>query len=926
MKRICLVGFLFLIFTLVFLSCQVHAVDAFDVKIKTNSISSDQVLYPGDSVVVMVSFDHFQGRQIHAYQARLVYDTNIFAEVDENNFVSMGDWSFVHYNKRNGSFVSYHKSGVKAEQDIFQITLKVKNTISFHDITNIEITDVVATDGIKDLYANDESISFTVSSLSQSNVVDTNYKENTPFVHNYVSNQHKSFDNAYKFSPYFGYYLLIFITIFIFILLIILYRKREEKHGICRMLVFTFMFGAFVLQFFGITCEVVVAFAGRGELTGNDIIDYSDVLLLESHLTSLIPLSNESLKNADMNVDGKVTVTDLALLVQKIERVLPYEVSLSSIETSPLYISKDEEILLTFQASINYSAIIKKVVINERTYDVSFDGNTYKTFVPATSKAGQNHYMITAVILDSGRKVDVDYQFAVETLKDRPSIYQFVQSDSSLLSELYFDFYMIDSDQSFVSGKMVLVDSIDGSKREIPIHGGRNHITFSVLPNRNYLYQIFITYDRNSNREDNLYLVSDEIIKTDSVFLSSSSLFHISNAYLLTNTISKGEKAFIRFNFENISEYLPVSVMINGEGYPLQKDENGYFTSLDGFTKSGEFDLLIEKVILENDKVVSFDAIPLKVYVLKDKPTIEFRQKEDASKLKVDMDVSVIDDDSSFLNGKVVLKKGDGSIQEKEIYVGDNHITFALENATHYSYSLQITYDRDIDVFRYDYLVVGEVLKTGDLFLMNDYKLTISNVTVNKEYGVSSYFERGERAIIRFQSSNISSFIPVKAVISGKKYELIEKNGFYETELVVAKKSGIKKLTIDKIVLSNRKVISFPKKKRKKVRLEVLKREPSLYHFKRKDNSMKSTLQFSILDLDDAFVGGKVLLKGEDGTVLEKKIKKGDNSITFSLVDGVLYTYQIFITYDRDSNKVDNINLVTDKVFRKGNVMLRANI
>ena len=534
--------------------------------------------------------------------------------------------------------------------------------------------------------------------------------------------------------------------------------------------------------------------------------------------------------------------------------------------------------------------------------------------------------MFLLMELDSGRKVDVDYQFAVETLKDRPSIYQFVQSDSSLLSELYFDFYMIDSDQSFVSGKMVLVDSIDGSKREIPIHGGRNHITFSVLPNRNYLYQIFITYDRNSNREDNLYLVSDEIIKTDSVFLSSSSLFHISNAYLLTNTISKGEKAFIRFNFENISEYLPVSVMINGEGYPLQKDENGYFTSLDGFTKSGEFDLLIEKVILENDKVVSFDAIPLKVYVLKDKPTIEFRQKEDASKLKVDMDVSVIDDDSSFLNGKVVLKKGDGSIQEKEIYVGDNHITFALENATHYSYSLQITYDRDIDVFRYDYLVVGEVLKTGDLFLMNDYKLTISNVTVNKEYGVSSYFERGERAIIRFQSSNISSFIPVKAVISGKKYELIEKNGFYETELVVAKKSGIKKLTIDKIVLSNGKVISFPKKKRKKVRLEVLKREPSLYHFKRKDNSMKSTLQFSILDLDDAFVEGKVLLKGEDGTVLEKKIKKGDNSITFSLVDGVLYTYQIFITYDRDSNKVDNINLVTDKVFRKENVMLRANI
>ncbi len=916
-----LVSFLILIF--IFLSFRVEAKDSFHISFRTSLNSMDQILQPGDQVVVTFSFDHFQERGIYAYQATFSYDRDIFEEVTEKNFVSMNDWNAIQYNKRNGGFISFKSGGIKVAEDVFYITLRVKNSVSVpNGFTQIKISNVVATDGISEIHANDQTLSFSI--LPTSSVVSTsNLSSIKPtLLTNFVFDNHKIEDNASYFPSFFSYYLLIIVTVFIFILLILLYRKRDAHRSIYRMLVFTFMSGALFLQFFGITCEVVVAFAGRGELTGNDIIDYSDVLLLESHLIQLTPLPHTGIKNADMNVDGHVTITDLALLVQKLERSLDYEVVLSSIQTSKVYTLKNEENILTFQASINYPSVIKKVIINDQEYDAIIEQDHYKVEFSTSSKAGKNSYYITNVLLDNGRKIDVHYSFTVDNLKDRPVIEDFVQKENNMFARSYFDFYIVDFDQAFVNGRMVLIDSIDGSIQESPIHVGKNRLDFSIKEGRNYNYQILITYDLDSNSDDYSHFVMDDVVLSDSFFATSNYQIKVLNAQLQKNTVSKGEKIGVSFMCDS-----PLSrVIINDHEYALVKHGNVYYAFLDGFHQEGEVDLFIQGVVIEENKIVSFEDIPLKVQILKDKPSIaDFHLKEDVSKLKVAMDISVIDSDSSFLNGKVVLKKEDGGTLEKEIHVGNNHITFHLENAVNYSYSLQITYDRDSSVFHFDYLVINEVLKTGNLFLMNDYKLTVSNITANKEYGVSSYFSRGDEAFIQFQSSNISSFVPVKAVINGKKYELIEKGDFYQARVSVPLKAGIKNFVIEKLILSNGKKITIPKKMRNKVRLEVLKDDPILLGFKRKDSfdSLKSTFHFSILDLDQAFVRGKIILKGDDGTLEEKKIKVGKNNITFSLKENVLYNYCILITYDEDSNKVDNINLVTDKIYKKGEMILK---
>ncbi len=68
----------------------------------------------------------------------------------------------------------------------------------------------------------------------------------------------------------------------------------------------------FVVIFLLISLGVIYANnINKGELNGDGKVDYADVRLLEEHLIHLKELPEDKLKNADMNNDDKITVTDL---------------------------------------------------------------------------------------------------------------------------------------------------------------------------------------------------------------------------------------------------------------------------------------------------------------------------------------------------------------------------------------------------------------------------------------------------------------------------------------------------------------------------------------------------------------------------------------------------------------------------------------
>src|SRR5699024_8852724 len=106
--------------------------------------------------------------------------------------------------------------------------------------------------------------------------------------------------------------------------------------------------------------------------------DYTDVELLERHLIGLELLAENRQKDADMNSDGSLTVTDLSLLIRKIERTLDYEVKLSS-AMERLYYEKGEDAELRFLADISYGAEIQKVMVNgkETAVEKGENGSLY---------------------------------------------------------------------------------------------------------------------------------------------------------------------------------------------------------------------------------------------------------------------------------------------------------------------------------------------------------------------------------------------------------------------------------------------------------------------------------------------------------------------------------------------------------------------
>ena len=140
-------------------------------------------------------------------------------------------------------------------------------------------------------------------------------------------------------------------------------------------------------------------------------------------------------------------------------------------------------------------------------------------------------------------------------MKDKPILEDFSQEDddSNLKSNLSFN--IKDLDNAFVSGKVVLKHE-DKIVFETPIKVGENDILLSVDNNKEYTYSIQMTYDEDSNQEDDINLVEDVLLKTGSIYLLRDYELKVSNlaAYngeKVAKYFAKDEKVTIRFKSSN---------------------------------------------------------------------------------------------------------------------------------------------------------------------------------------------------------------------------------------------------------------------------------------------------------------------------------------------------------------------------------------
>ena len=166
-----------LVFIIVFfMTFSVININA-DSKIISAIFYGDQTqLVNGQDYKVTLKLADFKNieKGLYAYKAKIVYDKNIFENLNQNSFKSLNNWEKLQYNEKTGEFVAIKKSGCKAAEEVVQITLKVKNRIESSQ-TKVEIKDVVVSEGKKDIFVDNETVSVKILN----NISDDNSSNNS---------------------------------------------------------------------------------------------------------------------------------------------------------------------------------------------------------------------------------------------------------------------------------------------------------------------------------------------------------------------------------------------------------------------------------------------------------------------------------------------------------------------------------------------------------------------------------------------------------------------------------------------------------------------------------------------------------------------------------------------------------------------------
>lgn len=592
-------GILILLVTFImsiFIQLPVQAAESFE----TDLIANNVEIKKNEEILVTLNFKNYQeiNKGINAYKATLEYDTNVFEEVKTNDFQSLNSWEEFLYNPQNHQFIAIKKAGSKSAEAIVSLKLKAKENINPQE-TIIKIKDIVASEGKKDIYVNDSQVTIQVikeqdAQKPSDTVNQGNNSQNTQ------NNENKEL--AIGNLPHTGASPLmsfIFIAIEILVVIaIILYakiKKIDKKINKKGKILFTIIAtGIISSQLVG----TIYAVAQKGELNDDGAINYEDVLLLEQHLIDLNSLPEDKYTNADMNSDGKLTVTDLTLLVQKIENTLDYEINITS-NMDNYYPQKNEEIELKFSAVVSYDAKIESVTINGQEYQVENEPDTinYVAKIKVQENSGIQEFKFTKAKLNVGKEIDINYVEKIDVLKEKPVIQNYKVTEIIEYAKLKVSFDIKDDDNSLTDAKIELFEKdVDTEPvKEGTVNSGNNEFILDLEENKDYILNIYLGYNLDTDQlteheQDN----TGSILETKELKLNIDYKFNFSNIKLYNeqgqevDKYSKNEPIIVGFTSTNATKYIPEYVVINGQKYEVTSSENNtYKVKINGIEKTG---------------------------------------------------------------------------------------------------------------------------------------------------------------------------------------------------------------------------------------------------------------------------------------------------------------------------------------------------
>lgn len=616
LKKLCIT--MIIMSTILFSTTTVFA-ESLNTKLTANKTEIQAI--KEEEIILNLELKDFQEIEdgLYAYKGQIQYDKNVFYELETKSFETKNMWTNFEYNNENNEFVLIKKAGTINPEEFLQIKLKVKSNAKAGE-SNIIIKNQATSQGKKDIEIQDSKIDIKViqeetnpdggnkpgtdDSQGNNNQDNNNQENNGNQGNNNQENanggqENNSQNNQNKPNkpqtdiPKTGLgntetfiFIAIEILLIIAIYSFIKYKKIDKKiKAKDKKIIGMILAIILTAQLAGTTYATIIDNSKKGEVNDDGLIDYTDVELIEKHLIGLERLAVHKLENADLNNDQKITVTDLTLLIKKIENKRKYVVELANINTENYYPNKNQEIEISFIGKINYDDTeIKKVIINNAEYEVKRTiegGNEYKIKINVGNIAEKKELKFSKVILSTDEEVKVDYNFAISVLKEKP----FIDEKSYKLEETFeqkanISFELIDAENSITSAQFTAYEKTEGKDKIVvqnAIKSGNNKQEIPVQDGKSYVVKIEVNYNLAPEQLPENEYKGESIIYSKEFTVNLDYKFKISNIQTLKNdvisaTFTRGEQIQVLFDSTNVAFettknniFKPAIVTINGK-------------------------------------------------------------------------------------------------------------------------------------------------------------------------------------------------------------------------------------------------------------------------------------------------------------------------------------------------------------------------
>ncbi len=912
----------------------------------------------GQEVVLILSLPG-QGEQkegINAVKGTLGYDPEVFEAPAQADLSVLGGWDSVTYNPDNGQFAAISRTGHPEGGQVLRLTLTAKEDLPGRE-TVVKVSDLTASAGERDLALDDVSV--TLSAIGQQSPAgqegdagdgQAQTESSTGAVGGMVEpeaptdpsqgeeqeeqaqadrdespagqdqlEEGREEDQDGSGTPVPG--LAVFglcagAGLLALIVLAAFWRNRDHTGGM------KLLAGAMLLTAAAaLAAGSAYALGGRGDLNGDGAVDYTDVHMLKRHLIDLEPLAADRQSRADMDLDGQLTVTDLSLLIRKIERNLDYQVEITS-AMDRFYHEKGGEVELMFSAQISHGGQIACVTVDGQIYEVEReeDSALYTVRLDAGDAPGVRTLRLTGVTLTNGQEVAAEFTEQIEVLKDAPSITGFLAEEDD--SRMKVSFSLWDGDSALTGADMKVLEHVDGEltvvdRKDVSV--GENVFFLDLEEEATYTLSISAHYDRTSGvlatAEDHtgsLALVKEIQLSIDYQFTFGGLRTQAEDG-AQTDRYHKGQPLVLWFASENATRFEPEWAVVNGETCVVQPSGGGYIVTLPGLDQTGEAELHVERIVLENGK--AFDLTrdnSLTVYILKELPEVtDLSVQEETENGQFQVSFRGKDPDGALSSGNIMIRNAAGQTVGQRAFGMDEladgvfHAAVPLtDTGLTTAYTVQITADRDLSADGSEQerqvVLAEEIIQAAPRAQIQ--ASSAQGIVVEKGGEVALVYE-----IVHNLDDELTHLVVDHQELPAKRGQ----DGTWQVTATAPETAGKHGLTLSQLVFADGTTIDVSHT----VTVEVMKSAPVAVDYEIQDDLGKEqvTFRFDLTDLDRAFLSGTVrLIAGDGGIVAEETIgQPGEQVFTLDVEEQKGYTFQVLATWSKTE---DGSRQITDDI------------